>query len=197
MLALVNDWVVAMRGAYIQPLCMFPYVSVDERVPTDHAIRKLQVLVDTILQELDDVLPSRYTAVGRTSTPPSGGCVPHCCRWFTACATSGCWLLYGTVEVQPAVPLVRGFEHRRHGMGSLHVFLQQGSVVGRRDRPAVLCAHGVAGPPGQVGQRRVLLGRWHAASSLVLAQEPVPRTIRTRAMAAISAARSAATRRML
>jgi hypothetical protein len=41
---------------------MFPYVSVDEHVPTDHAIRKLRVPVDTILQELDDVLASRYTA---------------------------------------------------------------------------------------------------------------------------------------
>ena len=69
MIALINDRVVAVRGADIQQLGMFSYVSVDERVPADHPIRKFRVLVDTILQELDDVLASRYAAVGRTSIP--------------------------------------------------------------------------------------------------------------------------------
>ncbi|GAB2562270.1 hypothetical protein GCM10027066_02090 [Dyella jejuensis] len=49
---------------------MFPYVSVDERVPVDHPIRKLRVLVDAVLKELDEVLASRYATGGRTSTPP-------------------------------------------------------------------------------------------------------------------------------
>ncbi|MBD8871205.1 IS5 family transposase, partial [Rhodanobacter sp. DHB23] len=49
---------------------MFSYVSVDERVPVDHPIRKLRVLVDTILKDLDEVLSTRYAAGGRTSIPP-------------------------------------------------------------------------------------------------------------------------------
>lgn len=49
---------------------MFSYVSVEERVPTDHPIRKLRVLVDTILAELDGVLASRYAEGGRPSIPP-------------------------------------------------------------------------------------------------------------------------------
>jgi transposase len=49
---------------------MFSYVSVDERVPADHPIRKLRVLVDAILKELDEVLASRYASGGRTSIPP-------------------------------------------------------------------------------------------------------------------------------
>ncbi|WP_262982190.1 transposase [Rhodanobacter denitrificans] len=49
---------------------MFSYVSVDARVPGDHPIRKLRVLVDTIPKELDEVLASRYAASGRTSIPP-------------------------------------------------------------------------------------------------------------------------------
>ncbi|HTV84458.1 MAG TPA: IS5 family transposase [Dyella sp.] len=49
---------------------MFSYVSVDERVPADHPIRKLRVLVDTILKELDEVLAARYAVGGRTSIPP-------------------------------------------------------------------------------------------------------------------------------
>jgi transposase len=59
-----------VRGADVQQLGMFSYVSVDERVPADHPIRKLRVLVDTILKELDEVLASRYASSGRTSIPP-------------------------------------------------------------------------------------------------------------------------------
>ena len=49
---------------------MFSYVSVDDRVPADHPIRKLRVLVDIILKELDPVFAVRYAAVGRPSIPP-------------------------------------------------------------------------------------------------------------------------------
>jgi transposase len=59
-----------VRGADVQQLGMFSYVSVDERVPVDHPIRKLRVLVDAILKELDEVLASRYASGGRTSIPP-------------------------------------------------------------------------------------------------------------------------------
>jgi len=70
MIVPVNDRVFAVRGADIQQLGMFSYVSVDDRVPADHPIRKLRVLVDTILKELDEVLAARYAAGGRTSIPP-------------------------------------------------------------------------------------------------------------------------------
>ena len=59
-----------MRGADVQQLGMFSYVSVEDRVPADHPIRKLRVLVDTILKELDGVLAARYAAGGRESIPP-------------------------------------------------------------------------------------------------------------------------------
>ncbi|KZC31301.1 transposase, partial [Rhodanobacter sp. FW510-R12] len=49
---------------------MFSYVSVEERVPSDHPIRKLRVLVDGILVELDEVLAARYAEGGRPSIPP-------------------------------------------------------------------------------------------------------------------------------
>ena len=54
----------------MQQLGMFSYVSVEDRVPADHPIRKLRVLVDVILSELDGVLASRYSSVGRESIPP-------------------------------------------------------------------------------------------------------------------------------
>ncbi len=59
-----------MRSPDVQQLGMFSYVSVEERVPSDHPIRKLRVLVDGILGELDDVLASRYAEGGRPSIPP-------------------------------------------------------------------------------------------------------------------------------
>ena len=59
-----------MRGADVQQLNMFSVVSVEDRVPTDHPIRKLRVLVDTILGELDEVFSARYAAGGRESIPP-------------------------------------------------------------------------------------------------------------------------------
>ncbi len=45
-----------MRGADVQQLGMFSTVSVEERVPADHPIRKLRVMVDAILKELDELL---------------------------------------------------------------------------------------------------------------------------------------------
>jgi transposase len=59
-----------MRGADVQQTGMFSYVSVEERVPKDHPIRKLRVLVDGILKEMDALLGSRYAAGGRESIPP-------------------------------------------------------------------------------------------------------------------------------
>ena len=46
-----------MRSADVQQLGMFSYVSVEDRVQSDHQIRTLRVLVDTILGELDGLRP--------------------------------------------------------------------------------------------------------------------------------------------
>lgn len=59
-----------MRGVNVQQLGMFSYVSVEERVPKDHPIRKLRILVDTILAQLDNLLSSRYAEGARASIPP-------------------------------------------------------------------------------------------------------------------------------
>ena len=59
-----------MRGSDVQQLGMFSYVSVEDRVPPNHPIRKLRLLVDLILREMDGLLATRYAAGGRTSIPP-------------------------------------------------------------------------------------------------------------------------------
>lgn|GEM_PF-4117486 len=65
MIALINDWVVAVHEADIQLLGMFSYVSVNERATANHSIRKPRVLVGTILKEPNELLPSRYAAGNR------------------------------------------------------------------------------------------------------------------------------------
>ena len=80
-----------MRGADLQQLGMFSYVSLEERVPADHPIRKLRLLVDVILGELDGVFAERYAARWTAHRfRRSACCEPRCCRWSTACAASGC-----------------------------------------------------------------------------------------------------------
>lgn len=48
-----------MGSPDVQHLGMSSYVSVEERVPADHPVRKLRVLVNTILGELDWLLAER------------------------------------------------------------------------------------------------------------------------------------------
>ena len=59
-----------MRSPDVQQIGMFSYVSVEVRVPSDQPIRKLRVLVDSILGELDGVLTARYSEGGGPSIPP-------------------------------------------------------------------------------------------------------------------------------
>jgi transposase len=59
-----------MRTPDVQQLGMFSYVSVDERVPSDHPIRKLRELVDGVLAEMDPLFERRYAKTGRPSIPP-------------------------------------------------------------------------------------------------------------------------------
>lgn len=67
-----------MRGADVQQSGMFSYVLVEELVPKDPPIRKLRVLVGTILKDMDELLGSRYAAGGRESVRRNGCCVLKC-----------------------------------------------------------------------------------------------------------------------
>lgn len=45
-----------MRSSDVQQLGISSHVSVESRVPEDHPIRKLRVLANTILRELDELV---------------------------------------------------------------------------------------------------------------------------------------------
>lgn len=59
-----------MRGSKEDKADLFSYVSLDERVPKKHPLRKIKTIVDSALAELDGEFDELYSEVGRPSIPP-------------------------------------------------------------------------------------------------------------------------------
>jgi len=59
-----------MRGEDRQQGPMFSYVSLDQRVPTNHPLRQLQPMVNEALAELSPRFEELYSRVGRPSIAP-------------------------------------------------------------------------------------------------------------------------------
>jgi len=59
-----------MRGDYQEGGDLFSYVSLEQRIPKRHPIRKMRKLVDEALANLDSVFDEIYADCGRPSIPP-------------------------------------------------------------------------------------------------------------------------------
>src|SRR5438067_473645 len=59
-----------MRGPPDPQLAMLTSLSTEELIPVDHPIRRIRVVVDAVLAELDDVFDGMYAQSGRSSVPP-------------------------------------------------------------------------------------------------------------------------------
>ncbi len=59
-----------MRGDDQQQSEMFSYVSLEERVPQDHPLRKVREMVDQILRAMAKDFDGMYAKTGRPSVPP-------------------------------------------------------------------------------------------------------------------------------
>src|SRR6201989_1338323 len=59
-----------MRGTPDPQLSMLSSLSTEELIPADHPIRRIRVVVDAVLAELDDVVGGMYAPGGRRSVPP-------------------------------------------------------------------------------------------------------------------------------
>ena len=59
-----------MRGKKTDQNQIFSYVSLEERIPQRHPLRKIRKIVDNALAEMSDVFDDMYAAGGRPSIPP-------------------------------------------------------------------------------------------------------------------------------
>jgi len=59
-----------MRGEDLQQHELFSYGSLEERVPAEHPLRPIRVMVDEALKEMDGRFEEIYGADGRKSIPP-------------------------------------------------------------------------------------------------------------------------------
>ncbi|HID70488.1 MAG TPA: IS5 family transposase [Desulfobacterales bacterium] len=59
-----------MRGDDLQQQAMFSYVSLEARVPKDHPLRPIRIMVDNALIELAPLFDEMYSHTGRPSIPP-------------------------------------------------------------------------------------------------------------------------------
>jgi transposase len=59
-----------MRGADQQQSHVFSYLSPEERVRKDHALRAVRAMVDEVLPQLSRRFDAMYAKVGRASIPP-------------------------------------------------------------------------------------------------------------------------------
>ena len=59
-----------MRGPDHQQSAMFSYLSPEQRVPSDHPLRAVRLMADTILAQLSQLFSQMYSDIGRRSIPP-------------------------------------------------------------------------------------------------------------------------------
>src|ERR1700676_3552238 len=59
-----------MRGVFADQGGLFSYISPEARVPPNHPLRKIRVLVRDVLSELNRHLGKLYASEGRPSIPP-------------------------------------------------------------------------------------------------------------------------------
>lgn len=59
-----------MRGESKSQESLFSYVDLESRIPVQHPIRKVRMIVDKALHELEDSFEGMYATVGRPSIPP-------------------------------------------------------------------------------------------------------------------------------
>src|SRR4026208_601308 len=59
-----------MRGTDTHQSSMFSYLSPEERVPANHPLRPIRLMVDDALKALSPSFSQLYSAFGRPSIPP-------------------------------------------------------------------------------------------------------------------------------
>src|SRR5665811_2008913 len=59
-----------MRGTPDRQLALLSSLSTEDLIPVGHPIRRIRVVVDTVLAEMDGLFDAMYAKTGRPSVPP-------------------------------------------------------------------------------------------------------------------------------
>jgi hypothetical protein len=113
-----------MRGAFVDQGGLFSYIAPEARVPSNHPLRKIRILVRDVLGELNRILGKLYASEGRPSIPPEQ-------------LLSALLLQDGAVELQSVVPLVRGAFARRPDLGPDYFHKEPRCMLDPRQRAPI------------------------------------------------------------
>ncbi|OAI20758.1 hypothetical protein A1507_04700 [Methylomonas koyamae] len=78
-----------MRGHDAIQESRFSYVSLEERIPKQHPLRRLRLLVDGVLASMDAVFAELYAHTGGHRLPLKNCCAPCCCKCCTPFVANG------------------------------------------------------------------------------------------------------------
>ena len=124
-----------MRGDDEQQDGMFSYISPDKRVPQDHPLRGMRVVVDRVLEQLSAQFNRLYARAGRPSIAPEKLLRALLLQLLYSVRSER--MLMEQLDYNLSVPVVCGTEHGRCGVGCEHVFEEPGAHVGGRHRGSV------------------------------------------------------------
>ncbi len=91
-----------MRGAPDRQLALLSSLSTEDLIPADHPIRRIRVVVDTVLAEMDGSFDAMYAKSGRPSVPPE--------------MLLKASVLMAMYSIRSAVQVVLGHAHRPAGV---------------------------------------------------------------------------------
>lgn len=144
-----------MRGHPEETISLFSYVSIKERIPDKHPLRRIRLLANEALKRLDRTLEQFYASADHPPSKVVTGAVAasHLQPAFQA-------TLVGVIERQTVVPLVCGSWSRRSPLASLQLQQEPGATVEREDAvPFPGEATGYGGGEAATEQRPLLYGK--------------------------------------
>ena len=97
-----------MRGQQERSGSLFSYVSIEERIPDSHPLRRIRKLADQALDRLNPTFCALYAAEGRPSVPPEQLLLASLLQAFYGDPLGA--VVARAAQLQPLVSLVCGPE---------------------------------------------------------------------------------------
>ena len=153
-----------MRGEDTKQAAMFSYLTLERRIPADHPLRAIRRLTDRALERIEwgtgQAVLGDGAGVDCAGAAVAGVAADGSVLGALGAATDG------AIELQPAVPVVRGSGDGRRGVGRDGVHQEPGAADRGRGEPAVAGGGAGRGAGEAVVERRAFHRGWDADSSL-------------------------------